>query len=703
MPSSESLLKTTQSHSIAISTRLVKAVADDEWSHLSFRLRDDFIQQYKDKPVSWGFPIGAGNTLGELTFISKYSRLKADGTKERWYECCRRVVEGMFSIQKDHTLRDRTPWNTNKAQRSAEEAYDRMFNFKWTPPGRGLWAMGTKMVHEEGSSAPLQNCSFLSTEHLGPRNPTLPFVRLMEMSMWGIGCGFDTRGAGKLEIHSPSVVETDTYVVPDSREGWAQSIDRLLRSYFLPSQPTIEFDYSEIRAAGMPLVRFGGTSAGPEPLIRLHASLRKTFDDRHGQKISSTDIVDVANLIGKAVVAGSIRRTAEVAFGENDDKEFLELKNPSLNPERMGPDGWGYLSNNSVFASVGDDLSHLVDAIAENGEPGVMWLDLAQKYGRLGDPVNNRDAGVRGGNPCLEQSLYPEELCTLVELFPTRCDDMADFLRTVKFAYLYGKSVTLMPTHWEESNAVMTRNRRIGLSITGVAYFAETKGWNSLREWCDAGYEEVQRYDKIYSEWFGIRESIKTTSVKPSGTVSLLAGVWPGVHWPVSQGDYLRRQRFRYDDPIVETFKEAGYQVEPDVMDPSFTVVVEFPVTGPAGRSETEVPVWEKVALANLMASHWADNMVSATFTFMPAERDQIGSILRAFDGKLKTMSFLPLHETSAYEQMPYESVSDEKFEAMRALTKPLNWDNVYDNGSEAEGEKFCNNDVCEVPRKETV
>jgi ribonucleoside-triphosphate reductase len=665
---------------------------------LSFRLSEEFVDSYSTIPVNWGFAIGEGNTLSELTFITKYSRLKEDGSKERWYEVCRRVVEGMFSIQKDHCLHNRIPWNAQKSRRAAEDAYDRMFYFKWTPPGRGLEFMGTAIVNEERSSAPLQNCSFISTEHLSQRNPVSPFVLLMEQSMFGIGVGFDTRGAGKLTIHEPTQ-ETKTHVVEDSREGWAASVGELLKSYFLPNQAAIQFDYSLVRPEGSPLKRFGKTASGPAPLVKLHISLRRQLSNRQGQFISSTDIVDIGNKIGKAVVAGSARRSAEIALGMADDDSFLDLKNWEVNPERMGNDGWGHLSNNTVIAEIGDNLDHIIQKIEMNGEPGVFWPSLAQRYGRMGDPENNKDYRVRGINPCGEQTLENLELCTLTETYPTNHDSLEDFLQTIKIAYLYGKSVTLLPTPWPECNEVMQRNRRIGLSMTGVAAFADSKGWNELRNWCDAAYKVVCRRDVIYSEWLGIRESIKKTTVKPSGTVSLVAATWPGVHWPVAAGQYLRRQRFRATDPMVEIFREAGYHVEADVMDPDFGVVVTFPTTGPEGRSQREVTLWEKMALATLMGKHWSDNAVSATFSFRPDEVNQIGPALRAYEGQLKTMSFLPLGEVgeNAYAQMPYEVVSDEEFNDLLSKVKPINWELVYSSGEDAFGDRFCDGDTCVI------
>ena len=130
----------------------------------------------------------------------------------------------------------------------------------------------------------------------------------------------------------------------------------------------------------------------------------------------------------------------------------------------MGLDGWGYLSNNSVIAKSGSDLGFLAEQITVNGEPGMMWLDIAQKYGRLTDPPDGKEYRTRGMNPCGEQPLEHMELCTLVETFPSNCIDMQDYLRTLKFAYLYGKTVTLLMTRWPETNEVMIRNRRIGTS-----------------------------------------------------------------------------------------------------------------------------------------------------------------------------------------------------------------------------------------------
>lgn len=685
--------------------------------YLSFRLPDEFVASYATRQAPWGFSIGGGNSLGELTFLGKYSRRKADGSKERWHETCRRVIEGMYSILKDHCAQNRTPWNEHKATRSAQDAYERLFTFKWTPPGRGLWMMGTEFVNGRHDSGALQNCAFISTEKISSRSvkeATLPFIRLMEMSMLGVGVGFDTKGESKLTIHRPDFDKLETFIIEDSREGWYESVAKLLEMYFFENRPWVTFDYTLIRPAGEPIHGFGGTAAGPGPLRELHENLRALFQDRDDQKITSTDIVDVMNMIGKCVVAGNVRRSAEIALGAANDKAFLELKNPAVNPERMGVEawdddgdpiysevgGWGFTSNNSVFAEVGGNYDHLVDRIVDNGEPGLVYMDLCRQYGRLIDPPNNRDYRAAGTNPCGEQTLESYECCTLVETFPINCENLDDWLATLKVAYLYGKAVTLLPTRWPETNEIMQRNRRIGCSVSGEAQFAERYGVTELRRWLDKGYHAVVARDVQYSEWLGVRESIKRTSVKPSGTVSLLAGVTPGVHWPTGNGTYIRRLRYAVNDPALDVIKAAGYKVEPDVMDPTHTVVVEFPTVGPDVRSERDVTVWEKAHLASLHQRHWADNQVSVTLTFTENEREQVGPVLRAFDGQLKSISMLPTFDASAYAQMPYESITEEEWEESIAGIRALDWDALYGvSSADAVGERFCTTDVCELPR----
>ena len=667
----------------------------------SFKLAEDFVNSYKEKKVPWGYQDAAGNSVGEITFLRTYSRLKEDGTKESWVEVCARVINGMYSLQKDHAKQNRLPWSDSKAAASAKEAYDRLFNLKWTPPGRGLWVMGTDIVNVQRNSAALQNCSFVSTASMTKNDPAKPFAFLMEASMLGVGVGFDDKGADK-DFTIYETTEGDTYVIPDTREGWVESTSALINSYLKPDTKRPVFDYSTIRLAGTPIKTFGGTAAGPDPLIKLHGHIDRIFKDRAGQKVTRRDIADIGNLIGVCVVSGNVRRSAELLMGRIDDEEFLNLKNADVFPERNSYDpkkpGWAWMSNNSVSVEVGQDLSKIIDGISRNGEPGVIWMDVTRKFGRLIDPENNKDWRAAGYNPCAEQSLESFECCTLVETYLNRHDSLEDFKRTLKFAYLYAKTVTLLPTHWEETNAIMQRNRRIGTSISGVANFADNKGLPVLRTWMDEGYKNILAYDKGYSEWLGIRESIKMTTVKPSGTVSILAGESPGVHWSVGGKHFLRAIRFANSDPMLPLFQMAQYRVEPAAESPDTTSVVFFPVESNAVRSEKEVSIYEKMALAATAQRYWSDNSVSVTISFdTDTEAQHIGTVLHMYDGQLKTVSFLPSGNT-VYPQMPYTQITAEEYEEYRMTLFPIDFSGVYAGmAADAIGEAYCTTDACEV------
>ena len=668
----------------------------------SFRLSEDFINGYKERKAPFGYRDAAGNSVGEITFLRTYSRLKEDGTKETWVDVCERVINGMYSLQKEHAKSNRLPWSDTKAAASAKEAFERLFELKWSPPGRGLWVMGTPIVMAQRNSAALQNCAFVSTKEMTKADPSKPFTFLMEASMLGVGVGFDDKGADKdFTIYEP--LEGETYVVPDTREGWVKTLELIINAYLRPDTKAPIFDYSEVRPAGTPIKTFGGTAAGHEPLERLVNHITKLFSGRSGEKVTRKDIADIGNMIGVCVVSGNVRRSAELLIGRIDDPDFLNLKNPEIYPERNSYDpknpGWAWMSNNSVEATVGANLDSIVDGIARNGEPGVIWLDVSRQYGRLVDPPNNKDYRVEGYNPCAEQSLESYEMCTLVETYLNRHEDLDDYKRTLKFAYLYAKTVTLLPTHWAETNAIMQRNRRIGTSMSGVANFADNRGLPLLREWMDKGYETIKYYDTTYSEWLGIRESIKTTTVKPSGTVSILAGESPGVHWTPGGKYFMRTIRFANSDPMLPLFKLANYKVEPASESPDTTSVVYFPIKSESKRAEKDVSIYEKMALAAYAQRYWSDNSVSVTVSFNPeTESEAVGTVLHLYDGQLKTVSFLPSGNFT-YPQMPYTQITEEEYEEQGTMRLfPIDFSGVYAGmAADAIGEAYCTTDACEV------
>ena len=660
---------------------------------LDFKLSDEFVDSYRDREVPWGYRDAAGNSLGELTFLRSYSRKDPiTGVKETWVDACRRVVEGMFTIQKRHCRSNKIEWKNDKAQRTAKDAFDRLFHMKWLPAGRGLASMGTPIVMEDGNSGPLQSCAFISTE----TSVVDAMEFLFDASMLGVGVGFDANGAGKFKVSNPR--SEGVFVVPDSREGWVKSLVVLLKAFIENDGKGVlpEFDYSIVRPKGAPIKRFGGDASGPEPLMEMHRVVREILTSRVGDFLTMTDIADIGNLVGKCVVVGGVRRSSEIFFVDsdsNDVSDFLELKNYGKNPRR---EPFGGLSNNSVRVKVGEDFSRYMDGVKLNGEPGFFWLDTARSYGRLKDAPDYRDMRAAGANPCGEQILESGETCVLVEAFLNNCEDHQDFIKTLKVAYLYGKTVTLLPTKWEKTNTIMQRNRRIGTSASGAADFVDIHGIAALRDMVDDGYDYLQKIDRIYSEWLCIRESIRTTTVKPSGSVSLLAGSSPGVHWTPGGEYFVRRITFDKTSPLFLSLKSAGYEHEDLEYDPNSAVIL-FPIHSKSKRSASEVPAWEKIHLAAEMQHWWSDNAVSCTVDFTKEEAAIIPTLLAMYDGKLKGISFLPQIDGGAYKHMPYEAIPEEKFSEMAGRVTRADFTVAYSDGQEAEGEKYCSSDVCEV------
>lgn len=645
----------------------------------TFQLSDSFLEQYIGKQPDWG-------PVGYFTYKRTYARPKEEGGTEEVWETFRRVVEGVYNVQKMHCRSLHLPWNDRKAQASAQEMYSRMWDFKFLPPGRGLWAMGTDLIYRKGG-APLNNCAFVSTEQIGT-DFAAPFCFLMDMSMLGVGVGGDTRGAERVRIRTPQISD-EVYKVEDSREGWVEIVRVVLNSFAGSGRYPKEIDYSGIRKRGAVISGFGGVASGPDPLVSLIENITKTLMPKgEDYLIASPQIVDLFNYIGKCVVAGGVRRTAEIMFGDADDKDFVTLKQDK---EALMDRRWA--SNNSVFGHVGMDYKEIAQSIAVNGEPGVIWLKNMQDYRRMDGKTGNYDRRAMGSNPCAEQTLESFELCCLVETFPANHDSYEDYLRTLKFAYLYAKTVTLIPTHEPRSNAVMMRNRRIGCSMSGIVQAMQKHGRREFLRWCDEGYDYVKELDRVYAEWLCVPKSVKVTSVKPSGTVSLLCGSTPGIHYPHSEY-YYRTIRVANTSPLVKRCIDAGYRVEEAVAEPD-TSVVYFPVKEEHFvKGEHDVSMWEQFANASDLQQYWADNQVSITVKFKADEHDQIEAALEHFETKLKSISMMPVSD-HGYQQAPLQKITEEEY---NAAVEGLSDLDLSDSEHEQD-DKFCDGEACVIPQ----
>jgi len=537
---------------------------------------------------------------------------------------------------------------------------------------------------------PTGNCSFVSTKNINIEYSE-PFCFLMDMSMLGVGVGSDTKGAGKIKIKEPRYSDC-TMVVDDSREGWVELARVYIDAYFGRGSIPKTIDYSGVRPYGASINGFGGTASGPAPLEQLTKDIPDILSPLIDDHISSQAIVDLFNAIGRCVVSGNVRRSAEIMLGDPEDENYLDLKDPEKNQEYI--DKWRWTSNNSVYAEVGMEYGGLAKRTAKNGEPGYFWLDTARRYGRLCDPPNKKDRLAEGCNPCSEQTLESYELCCLVETFPARHEDLESYKRTLKFAYLYAKTVTLLPTHNGRTNAVMLRNRRIGTSQSGIAQAITLRGIREHLRWCDEGYHFIKDLDEDYSGWLCVPRSIKVTSVKPSGTVSMLPGATPGIHFPYAEY-YWRTIRMDRGSQLVEALQRSGYRIEDSDGEGVNTVIIYFPVKEDNFfKSRADLTIWEQLELVAQMQYYWADNQVSVTVTFKPEEAEQIQRALSLYETRLKAVSFLPL-EGHGFKHAPYQPITKEEYERAIKKLKPLKLKKV--NETDGFESKYCDSDRCEL------
>lgn len=629
-----------------------------------FTLQEDFCNDILSKKAKFGF-----GGFGEAVYYRTYSRIKPDGSQEHWADTVIRVINGVMSVRKNHYLLNRLVWNEAKWQLYAQKLAMAMFDMKWLPPGRGLWIMGTEYIYERGAAA-LNNCGAVDTTDL-----SLAAEWTMDMLMCGVGVGFNTAWKGN-NVVIPDKKNPVAYIIPDSREGWAESVKLLIDSY-TKKATWFSFDYSMVRPEGSPIHGFGGTASGPAPLKELHKRIEHCLDNYCQGKIDKTRCTaDVMNAIGVCVVAGNVRRSAEIALGSVDDSTFLDLKDYRINPERTEI---GWVSNNTVVLEKTEDFKKLpivAQHIRDNGEPGIMNLINVQKYARYGEESKDK---AYLANPCSEIPLESFELCNLSEVFPSRCAKEDEFYEALEYATFYASTVSLLPTHRPETNAIVSRNRRIGVSISGIADILDAHGTTELTRRLRKGYELVRTVNQKLALEADVPTSIRVTTIKPSGTISQLVGCSSGMHFPTFKYA-IRRIRIGDTSPICKVLKEAGVPHEKDRYS-THTTVFEFPIDQGKTRKVTAVSVEEQFSLLALLQREWSDNMVSCTIYFDPkTEGKRIEHILAQFVPVIKSVSMLPHSDKGAYVQMPYEGITKETYEARLVEMPSIDWNSFGDD-----------------------
>lgn len=605
------------------------------------------------------------SNLAQVVYKRTYAR-KDTGVLENWNDTVERVIGGNI-------------YGHNVSEQEIARLRYFLSNRKAGPAGRGWWFSGAKGHRQLGGVA-LNNCWFVTGAEW------MNFVLAQDLLMLGGGVGMsvENRYVSKLPRVKKGVsirhkaTKDAMFIVPDSREGWCELTRRVLEAYFVTGKG---FEYSTvcIRGAGEVINGFGGTASGPIPLISFIEKLCALLDSRAGRAVRPIDAADVLCSIAEMVVAGNVRRSALIIIGDPFDKVYLQAKRWDLGPIPS----YRSCANFSVAADDTDDLHPLFWKTYEQGEPfGVVNVTNIQAFARMGEKKKDPAIGV---NPCAEATLEDGEPCNLQEIALPNLTGEDEFIEASRLMHRWGKRVTMEKYHQPKCQEVVSRNRRIGTGITGCL-----QSPLFTPDVLDRAYAAIQDENRTYSKELNIPESIRTTVVKPSGTMSKVLDMqgYEGIHAAYSR-HYIQRVRFAAADPLVPLLAAAGHYMEPVVrFDGSYdhnTVVVDFYEQAPAGSvvADEDWDTWRQLEVLKMAQKHWADQAVSVTVYYRKEELPKLKEWLADNLKYLKTISFL-CHSDHGFKQAPKEAISKEKFEKLAAKVKPIDVNQIGEGDLES-------------------
>ena len=603
------------------------------------------------------------STVGYITYKRTYARRLNEGDPKSPTEEFTDTVERVIKASNDQL-------GCNFDADEQERLRKYLMELKGTVAGRFLWQMGTETVGRLGLAS-LQNCAFTVIDQ-----PVRPFTWAMDLLMLGSGVGYNIQRqhVDKLppvnsNFSAPTRVTTADadFIVPDSREGWVKLLGKTLKAAFLAdTNPTFTYSTILVRGRGAAIKGFGGTASGPEDLCDGIVKISNILEKRKGKKLRPIDCLDIMNIIGAIVVAGNVRRSAQIAIGDPDDVEYLLAKRWDMG----NIPSWRAMSNNSVVCNDIKDLhEYFWDGYEGKGEPyGLINLKLSRKIGRLGE-TDYPDPDVMGYNPCAEQSLAAYETCCLAEVYLPNIESKEQLLDVCQLLYRINKHSLALPCHLKETEDIVHKNMRMGIGVTGVLQATEEQ-----RSWLNDTYRRLREFDFKYSHEHGFPESVKLTTVKPSGTLSLLPGVTSGCHPAYSQY-MIRRIRIAADHALVQVCREHGYPVEYqrhfDGSEDHSTMVVSFPFCYPEGtKIAAEMTAIDQLEVVKWLQANWSDNSVSCTVYYRKEELPEIQKYLaKNYKNNHKSLSFL-LHNEHGFHQAPLEEIPPEVYHAMVDATR---------------------------------
>jgi ribonucleoside-triphosphate reductase (thioredoxin) len=574
--------------------------------------------------------------LSDITTYMKYAKfVPALNRRETWEELVTRNKE--MHQEKFPKLKD-----------EIEEAYKLVYAKKVLPSMRSLQFAGKPI---ELNNARIFNCSFL------PIDDWRSFSEIMFLLLSGCGVGYSVQRHHIDQLPEIKIpIKSKRYLIGDSIEGWADAVRMLCKAYFTGA-PLPLFDFRDIRPKGAQLITVGGKAPGPEPLKECLFNLQKVLDrKKNGDKLSPLDAHDMACHIADAVLSGGIRRAALISLFNLDDEEMLTCKFGNWweeNPQR------GRANNSAVV------IRHKIDEeeffklwkkieLSNSGEPGIYFS-------------NDKDWGT---NPCCEIALRSYQFCNLCEVNVSNIESQEDLNERVRVGAFIG---TLQAGYtdfhylrdiWRKTTE---KDALLGVGMTGIGSGVILN--YDLKKAADLAKIENARV----ADLIGINKAARVTTVKPSGTSSLVLGTSSGIHaW--HNDYYIRRIRVGKNEAIYTHLSINHPElVEDDFFKPTIQAVISVPQKAPEGsilRTEDVMDMLERVKKFN---TQWVKkghrkgantNNVSATVSIQEHEWEKVGQWMWDNKETFNGLSVLP-YFGGTYKQAPFEDITEEQFNEM--------------------------------------
>ena len=609
--------------------------------------------------------------LSDIVVYNKYAKyVPSKQRRETWEELVTRNKE--MHQEKFPQLKE-----------EIEDVYKLVYDKKVLPSMRSLQFAGKPIAI---NNARIFNCSFL------PIDDFRAFSETMFLLLSGCGVGFSVQQhhIEKLpEIHKAT--KEKRFLIGDSIEGWADAVRAIMKAYLGKTKTMPIFDYRDIRPKGAELITVGGKAPGPEPLKECLFQIQKVLDrKKDGEQLSSIEAHDIICHIADAVLSGGIRRAALISLFDLHDNEMLTSKHGAwweLNPQRGRANNSAVVIRHKVRKK--DFLGLWGKIVASNsGEPGVYFS-------------NDKDWGT---NPCCEIALRPFQFCNLTEVNVSNVESQEDLNERVKAgAFLGTLQAAYTDFHylrdiWKKTTE---KDALAGVGMTGIASGV------ILDFDLEEAAEHAKNINLEISKILGIKKAARVTTVKPSGTSSLVLGTSSGIHaW--HNDFYVRRMRLGKNEAIYKYLANNHPElVEDDFFKPDIQAVVSVPQKSPDGaiyRTESAMDLLERTKKFNI---EWVKgghrkgsntNNVSATISVKQNEWDTVGEWMWKNKNTFNGLAVLP-YDNGSYTQAPFEDITEEKFLEMESHLNNIDLRKIIEMTDETDlkDQAACAGGACEI------